>query len=63
MGSPEVPKTIEAFALFYGDLVSAKLNQFYNLLNKGVDSESGWTPWDKFLERSAYLINYSENGE
>mgnify|MGYP000852614589 FL=1 len=62
-GSPEVPKTIEAFALFYGDLVSAKLNQFYNLLNKGVDSESGWTPWDKFLERSAYLINYSENGE
>ncbi len=59
-GSPEVPKTIEAFALFHSDLLSARLNQFSGLLDKHTDSESPWTPWDKFLERSAYMSNYSE---
>lgn len=59
-GSPEVPKTMEAFSLFHSDLLSARLNQFSGLLKKHTNTDSSWTPWDKFLERSAYLPNYAE---
>lgn len=52
-GSPETPKTFEAFALHYADLVSAKLNQFALVMDKG--QENGWTEWDRLLERSVYV--------
>jgi len=52
-GSPEVPKTFEAFALFHADLVSARLNQFSLVMSKG--GEGGWTEWDRHLERSIFL--------
>jgi 3'-5' exoribonuclease len=58
-GSPEVPKTMEAFALFHADLLSARLNQFAGLIRNHHDPETPWTPWDKFLERSAYIQNYT----
>jgi 3'-5' exoribonuclease len=58
-GSPEVPKTMEAFALFHADFLSARLNQFAGLIRNHHDPETSWTPWDKFLERSAYVQNYA----
>lgn len=54
-GSPEVPKTFNAYALFHGDLVSARLNQFSGLLDRGQGVEPGWSEWDRLLERSVYL--------
>lgn len=54
-GSPEVPKTFNAYALFHADLVSARLNQFSGIIEKGQGVEEGWTDWDRLLERSVYL--------
>jgi 3'-5' exoribonuclease len=53
-GSPEVPKTFEAFALHYADLVSARLSGFAQVLENG-QPENGWIGWDKRLEREVYL--------
>lgn len=52
-GSPEVPKTFEAYALHYAELVSARINQFALALDKPVD-ENGWTEWDRSLDRSVF---------
>jgi 3'-5' exoribonuclease len=54
-GSPEVPKTIHAFALFHADLVSARMNQFLTVMDKHVTESGDWTEWDRFLERSIYV--------
>ncbi len=54
-GSPEVPKTIHAFALFHADLVSARMNQFIKIMEKHVPESGDWTEWDRFLERSIYI--------
>jgi 3'-5' exoribonuclease len=56
-GSPEVPKTFNAYALFHADLVSARLNQFAGLMEKGQGVEAGWSEWDRLLERSVYLLS------
>ncbi|HHX86998.1 MAG TPA: HD domain-containing protein [Firmicutes bacterium] len=54
-GSPEVPKTIHAFALFHADLVSGRLNQFIRIMDKHSLESGDWSEWDRFLERSIYL--------
>jgi len=54
-GSPEVPKTIHAFALFHADLVSARMNQFINVMNRHMVENGEWTEWDRFLERSIFV--------
>ncbi|MFY9115054.1 MAG: HD domain-containing protein [Dethiobacteria bacterium] len=54
-GSPEIPKTIHAFAVFYADLLSARLNQFVNVMQKNASAENDWSEWDRYLERSIYL--------
>ncbi len=54
-GSPEIPKTIHAYALFHADLLSARLNQFINVMNRHPASNGDWTEWDRFLERSIYV--------
>jgi len=54
-GSPEVPKTIHAFALFHADLVSARMNQFVKIMERHVPESGDWTEWDRFLERSIYI--------
>ena len=54
-GSPEVPKTIHAYALFHADLLSARINQFINVMNKHSAGNGDWTEWDRFLERSIYV--------
>ncbi len=54
-GSPEVPKTIHAFALYHADLLSARLNQFAILMDKHVPESGDWADWDRFLERSIFV--------
>ncbi|NMA91793.1 MAG: HD domain-containing protein [Firmicutes bacterium] len=54
-GSPEVPKTIHAFALFHADLVSGRLNQFIRIMDKQSGEPGYWSEWDRFLERSIFL--------
>lgn len=52
-GSPEVPKTLEAFALFHADLSSARMDQAVNIL-ESTKPTARWSSWDKLLERSFY---------
>lgn len=59
-GSPEVPKTMEAFAVFYSDLVSAKANQFASLIRAHPAGEGSWTVYDRLLERSALVDRLEE---
>lgn len=54
-GSPEIPRTIHAFAVFYADLLSARLNQFVGVMQKNAFAESDWSEWDRYLDRSIYL--------
>ena len=54
-GSPEVPKTAEAFALFHADLLSARLRQFTQIVENEREQDAKWSSWDRFLERSIYL--------
>ncbi|RQD78283.1 MAG: HD domain-containing protein [Candidatus Syntrophonatronum acetioxidans] len=57
-GAPEIPKTMNAFALYYGDLISARLNQFENLVKDSLVKEVKWSDWDRFLERNVFLPDY-----
>ncbi len=59
-GAPEVPKTIDAFALFHADLLSARLNQFTAVMGKHSPGSGEWTEWDRFLERSIYVPSEGE---
>ncbi len=54
-GSPEVPQTFEAFALFHADLLSARLKQFSQVMESSGNYGSGWTDWDRFLGRRIYM--------
>lgn len=56
-GSPEVPKTVNAFALFHADLLSARMNQFSNIIEHSSGKNMKWSDWDRFLERNVYLPN------
>jgi 3'-5' exoribonuclease len=60
-GSPEPPKTLEAFALFHADLTSARLNQAINTLSERNDGR--WTKWNPFLERSFFIKGYKTDSE
>lgn len=52
-GSPEVPQTFAAFTLFHADLLSARLKQFAQIINRG-DENANWTKWDRFLQRRIF---------
>jgi len=54
-GSPEIPKTIHAFALFHADLLSARMGQLNSVIDKHPTESGSWTEWDRFLERSIYI--------
>ncbi|MDD2431011.1 MAG: HD domain-containing protein [Firmicutes bacterium] len=60
-GSPVVPQTPEAFAVFLADYTSAKLIRIQSVL-EGVSS--GWSEYDRFLETSIFSGNKgsSEDG-
>lgn len=62
-GSPEVPKTINAFALFHADLVSARMNQFVGIMKNHPEGSGDWTEWDRFLERSIYMGSVGKERE
>lgn len=51
-GSPEVPKTLEALALFYADLSSARLDQSASIINE--TDKAKWSNWNKLFERSFF---------
>ncbi len=59
-GSPEVPKTFNALCLFYGDLISSRLNQVDKLMSETQtdDGESQtWTEYDPLMGRAFYINN------
>lgn len=53
-GSPRLPQTAEAFALHYADNIDAKLTQNRTLFAELEEGETGWSPYQKTLERSLY---------
>ncbi|MDO9535008.1 MAG: HD domain-containing protein [Bacillota bacterium] len=53
-GSPEIPQTFNAFALFHADMLSARLKQFSQIIGNHNNSLSNWTDYDRFLDRRIY---------
>ena len=53
-GSPEIPMTVNAFALFHADLVSARLKQFLQIMENGNRHDLTWTKFDRFLGRRIF---------
>jgi len=53
-GSPEIPQTVNAFALFHADLISARMKQFMQVLESGVRNDLSWTKFDRFLGRKVF---------
>lgn len=53
-GSPRLPHTAEAFALHYADNLDAKLTQSRSLFEGMEEGESGWSPYQKTLERQLF---------
>ncbi len=53
--SPKRPKTIEACVLHLADYFSGQVAIFAQVLKKGTDTDSTWTAYNKFLERSVFV--------
>ena len=53
-GSPRLPQTAEAFALHYADNIDAKITQSRSLFEELDEGESGWSPYQKTLERQLF---------
>jgi 3'-5' exoribonuclease len=53
-GSPKVPQTAEAIALHYADNLDAKLAQCREVLREIPSGETGWSAYQKTLERFLY---------
>ncbi len=53
-GAVEEPHTVEAVALHYADLMSARVNQVSRLVNSHQGSEH-WTSFDRYLGRCLYV--------
>lgn len=53
-GAVEEPHTVEAVALHYADLMSARINQVSQLVKSHQGTEH-WTSFDRFLGRSLYV--------
>lgn len=62
-GSPEPPKTMNAFALHHADYLGAQLNYFHGVVEKNKDKGSDWTSLDYKLERSVYLGFLTEGND
>jgi 3'-5' exoribonuclease len=52
-GSPKKPKTVEALILHFIDDMDAKINTFNTIFGK-EDIDSGWSSYDRLLERQLY---------
>lgn len=53
-GSPKLPMTPEAVALWLLDNLDAKLNEFSDLIQNDPNSDSPWTPFNQHLQRKLY---------
>ena len=53
-GSPRLPQTAEAFALHYADNLDAKITQSRSLFDDLDEGESGWSPYQKTLDRQLF---------
>jgi 3'-5' exoribonuclease len=53
-GSPQPPKTINAFALHHADYLSSELNHFQGLLDRADNLNEEWTAVDRKLGRSVF---------
>ncbi len=62
-GSPEIPRTMNAFALFHADLVSARMNQFAGVIQESLENEQPWSDWNRFLERDIFIPDYLKKDE
>ncbi len=60
-GAVEEPHTIEAVALHYADLLSARVNQVSQLIKSHSGSEQ-WTNYDRNLGRSIYVPEVLKRG-
>ncbi len=61
-GSPKRPKTLEALVVHYIDDLDAKFNAFQTFMNNASDNDSGWTVYNRFLERFLYKKKNAEPG-
>jgi 3'-5' exoribonuclease len=61
-GSPETPRTINAFALFHADLVSARLRQFLQVMGTSQGKPPSWTKYNRYLGRSVFTGWKDEGG-
>lgn len=59
-GSPQVPKTIEAFLLSRIDDLDAKMNSIQGVFEKNGIETGQWSNYDRFLERQLYRHSYGE---
>lgn len=59
-GSPQVPKTIEAFLLSRIDDLDAKLNSIQGVFDKNEIETGDWSNYDRFLERQLYRHPFGE---
>jgi len=50
-GSPKKPKILEALALNYLDELDAKLNGMADFIERHADSDTGWTDYNRLMER------------
>lgn len=53
-GSPKLPMTPEAVALWLLDNLDAKLNEFTDLIESDPNADSAWTPFNQHLQRKLY---------
>jgi 3'-5' exoribonuclease len=53
-GSPKLPMTIEAIALFCLDNLDAKINSFWQLMQDDPNTDSPWTVYQPNLERKLF---------
>jgi 3'-5' exoribonuclease len=59
-GSPKKPKTIEALILHHIDDMDAKINTFSSIFVKDEVQETGWSGYDRLLERQIFKHGYKE---
>ena len=61
MGSPKRPKTLEALALHHLDDLDAKMNGIGGFIERHVDERTGWTDYNRLMERFFYQTSHEES--
>jgi 3'-5' exoribonuclease len=53
-GSPKLPMTLEAIALYCLDNLDAKINSFHQLIQEDPNTDSSWTVYQPNIERKLF---------